>query len=283
MKPGPTILIIGATGKFGMPLIAELAKRAMTVRALVRNVEQETKVYAAGAQEVAIGNLNDFASIDAALNGVDGVFYVPPPFFPDEAEVGKRVVAAAEQNAVKRITFLSAIHPNLSVADNHAAKLPVEEAIINSSLQYTILQPAMTFQNLLNRWRGVLKTGVFTEPWSVDTRFSRIDARDVAEVAAISLTEDRLLYGTFELCGDTTLSRRELAALMSAVLGRDILPERTDPKSLGSKFAAFIPLFEHYDHHGLIGNALVARAILGREPRLLKRFLEELAIGQHFD
>lgn len=40
------------------------------------------------------------------------------------------------------------------------------------------------------------------EPWSDETRFSRVDYRDVAKVAAIALTSDRVLYGTFELCAD---------------------------------------------------------------------------------
>jgi 2,4-dienoyl-CoA reductase-like NADH-dependent reductase (Old Yellow Enzyme family) len=33
-------------------------------------------------------------SVDAALAGVDAVFYIAPAFLPDEAEVGKRFVEA---------------------------------------------------------------------------------------------------------------------------------------------------------------------------------------------
>jgi hypothetical protein len=36
-------------------------------------------------------------------------------------------------------------------------------------------------------------------------------------------------------------------------------------------------MFEWYDKRGLLGNALVLRAILGREPRTLRAYLEELA------
>jgi hypothetical protein len=36
-------------------------------------------------------------------------------------------------------------------------------------------------------------------------------------------------------------------------------------------------MFAHYDHHGLVGSSLTLRAILGREPRTLRAYFEELA------
>lgn len=58
-------------------------------------------------------------------------------------------------------------------------------------------------------WPEVRETGVLGEPWSAETRFSRVDYRDVAEVAAIALTDDRLLYGTYQLCADGHLNRHD--------------------------------------------------------------------------
>jgi uncharacterized protein YbjT (DUF2867 family) len=132
----------------------------------------------------------------------------------------------------------------------------------------------------------VVKTGVLAEPWSLETRHTRVDYRDVAEVAAIALTEDRLVYGAYELCSEGALDRRELAALMSEVLGRKIeaavLPvakavEPFEPK----RQEGMARMFDWYDSHGLLGNALVLRAILGREPRTLRAFIEELASQPH--
>lgn len=41
-------------------------------------------------------------------------------------------------------------------------------------------------------------------------------------------------------------------------------------------------MFDWYDHHPLVGNALTLRAILGREPRTLRDYFEELAAqSQH--
>jgi uncharacterized protein YbjT (DUF2867 family) len=171
------------------------------------------------------------------------------------------------------------IHPILSALRNHQAKQPVEEAILSSGMEFTFLHPAVFFQNLTGSWPRVVETGVFAEPWSTETKFSRVDFRDVAEVAALALTEDRLVYGTFELCSDGRLNRHDVAALMSDVLGRPIKAERIDPNALGNEAAAMKPMFDWYDRHELNGNALILRTILGREPRTLKQFISELAAG----
>jgi len=162
---------------------------------------------------------------------------------------------------------------------NHAAKAPVEEALLASEMEYTFLHPALFFQNLARSWPGVVNSGAYGEPWAIESRFSRVDYRDVAEVAAIALTEDHLLDGTFELCADGHLDRNDLAALMSEVAGRPVKAVRAEPpkSSNGQPRSSMGRMFDYYDKHGLLGNGLTLRAILGREPRTLRAYLAELA------
>ncbi|TGQ03998.1 MULTISPECIES: NmrA family NAD(P)-binding protein [unclassified Mesorhizobium] len=272
------ILAFGAAGNFAGSVIPALATRGARVRAFIRRPEQAELVRGHGATEVAIGDLRDRPALDAALKDVGVVFYIAPAFIPGEADVGKTVVKAAINAGVRRFVFSAVIHPVLSDLVNHVAKAPVEEAVLNSGLEYTFLHPARYFQNYAAFWPKVVKEGVLAEPWSSETRFSLVDYRDVAEVAAIALTEDRLLFGTFELCAPGQLDRHEVVALMSDVLGRKI-GERRDPGVLGDVSQGLRAMFDHYDHHGLLGNPLTLRAILGREPRLLRAYLEELARG----
>ncbi len=272
-----TILAVGASGKFAGMVIPELAKRGAMVRGLVHSPAHAPAVGAAGAKEVVVGDLRDTASIAAALRGVDHVFYIAPAALADEANVGRAFVAAAIDAGVRRLVFSSVIHPVLAGLPNHALKTPVEEAVLHSDLEYTFLHPTVLFQNYAAAWDGIVKTGVVAEPWSNDTRFSRVDYRDVAEAAAIALTEDRLLYGTFELCAEGWLDRHEVAALIGEVLGRGITPRRIDPDSLPPEAQTLRPMFDHYDRIGLRGNPLTLTAILGREPRTLRAFFEEQA------
>lgn len=278
----PTVLAVGASGKFAGLVVPALVERGAKVRGLVKDSREEETVRQHGAAEVAIADLRDRASMNAALRDVDSVFYVAPAFMPNETEVGIGVVEAAKQAGVRRFVFSAVIHPILSALSNHIAKGPVEEAILASDMEYTFLQPAMFLQNYAESWPSVVKTGVLAEPWSTQTRFSRVDYRDVAEAAAIALTEDRLLYGTFELASEIPRNRVEVAQIISDVLGREIRAEVLTPQppkggAPDPQQAAMKPMLQWYDTHGLMGNALTLQAILGRHPRTMRSYFEELA------
>lgn len=278
MNPNLTILAVGAAGPFAGLVVPELAKRGAKVRALIRDAKETDAVRKNGATEIAIGDLSDRASIDLALQGADAVFYIAPLSIPNEAEIGKSLVAAAQNAGVRRIVFSALMNPILSAIPHHIAKAPVEAAILESGMEFALLHPTVFFQNLAAAWPTIVQSGVFAEAWSTKTCFSWVDYRDVAEVAAIALTEERLNYGTYELCAEGHHNRHEVAALMSEILGREIRAERLDPAQVAvGPMAALRPMFDWYDRHGLIGNALTLRAILGREPRTLRAYIQELA------
>jgi uncharacterized protein YbjT (DUF2867 family) len=283
LQSPPIVLAVGASGKFAGLVIPELAARGAVVRGLIKDGAKEALVRQHGATEIAIGDLTDRASLDAALKGVDAVFYIAPAFLPNEADVGKAVVEAATEAGVRRFVFSSVIQPILSGLANHIQKAPVEEAILTSGMEYTFLHPTVFFQNFIGSWTRIVENGVLAEPWSIETRFSRVDYRDVAEAAAIALTEDRLLYGTFELCAEGWHNRKDVAAIIGEVLGRSIRAEKADPKTVaagaGPGAPALEKMFDWYDRRGLQGNALTLGAILGREPRTLRAFFAELAAG----
>lgn len=270
-----TILAVGAAGKFAHFVIPELAKRGAKVRGLIHHAEQSEEVIKNGAVEVVVGDLSDRSFLNAAMKDMDSVFYIAPAIISNEAEVGKSVVDAARKAGVSRFVFSALIHPIISKMSHHIAKAPVEEAAITSDMEFTFLHPAMFFQNITAAMLAdVVKHRVFPQAWSVDTAFSRVDYRDVAEVAAIALMEDRLNYGTFELCAEGHLSGQDIAALMGEVVGQKIEAVKIHPNQPSPTMQS---MFEWYDHHGLVGNSLTLRAILGREPRSLRDYLKEIS------
>jgi uncharacterized protein YbjT (DUF2867 family) len=282
MRSNPRlVLAVGAAGKFAGLVVPELVKRTVKVRGLVSHGDAVGPAKARGAQEVVVGDLRDASSLRLALKGVDSVFYIAPAFLPKEAEVGKAFVEEAKRAGVRRFVFSSVIHPILSALANHADKAPVEEALLTSGMEFTFLHPTVFFQDFIASWPRIVDTGVLAEPWSAATRFSRVDYRDVAEVVAIALTEERLLYGTFELCAEGWLDRNDVAAVIATVLGRPIRAESVDAKRAAALAGPAAPalerMFEWYDKRGLLGSALALRAILGREPRTLRAFFQELA------
>lgn len=288
MTASNLILAVGAAGKFAGLVVPEIVKRGGTVRGLVRSQAKAEEARANGATDIAIGDLSDRAAVEEALRGVDGVFYLAPAFLPNEAQVGVQLVEAAKAAGVRRFVFSGAIHPVISTLANHNAKPAVEEALIGSGMQYTLLQPAVFYQNMGPAWPAAVEHGVFAEPFSARSTLARVDYRDVAEVAALALTDDALAFGTFELSAGENTDREHVARVMGEVLGREVkaatpsfeqwaamvhLPDAEGPTQM------LRAMYAYYDKHGLQGNSLTLRAILGREPRSLRDYFAELAQG----
>ncbi|MFD1983263.1 NmrA/HSCARG family protein [Mesorhizobium newzealandense] len=282
----PTVLVVGASGRFAGLVVPELVRRNATVRALVHDPANTEKARMLGASEVATGDLRNRRSLESAVEGVAGVFHIGPAFAPDEAAMGVAMVEAAAQAGVQKFVFSSVIQPTNTKLENHASKVPVEDALYSTTMEYTILHPANFMQNIAAAWPSVVEHGVFSEPFPKTAKVARVDYRDVAEVAAIALTEARLSYGTIELCAGMH-SREEIASIMGEELGRPVfageptfgewaanarLPYSDRQMQLLAK------VYGHYADHGLGGNSLTLRAALGREPRSLRSFIRNLAL-----
>ncbi|WP_197382278.1 NmrA family NAD(P)-binding protein [Mycolicibacterium mengxianglii] len=271
-----TVLVIGAAGHAAGHVVSALADRGARVRGFIRDADRRDDVLSRGAAEVAIGDLTESDSVRSALAGVSSAFYIAPAFIADEARIGVSVVDECRRAGVRRLVFSSVIHPGLELI-NHAAKAPVERALYDSGMEYAVLQPALFFQNFAQSLARAAESGVFAEPWSTETRFSRVDYRDVAEAAALALTGDRLIGGTYELAADGHLNRHDVAALMSQAAGRPITAQRLDPAAMTDLEPAMRAMFDHYDHSGLLSTAVTLSAVLERPPRTLQDYFHELA------
>jgi uncharacterized protein YbjT (DUF2867 family) len=279
------VLMVGATGHHAHWVLRELTRRGVSVRALVRNEDRAQVARQNGAEEVAIGDLTKPASLTEAVAGMDGVFHIGPAHSTGEAEMGVAMIDAARAAGVRKFVFSGVIHPSISAMTNHAAaKLPVEEALYSSELDFTVLQPARFMQNFERSWSDIVEHDRLAQPYSLSAKMCSVDYRDVAEVAAIALTGNELSYGTFELSAPGMEDSHQTAELISEVLGRPITAVRIPL----DEFAAQLPegafrdgmrrMMAYYDKHGLPGgNPLVLRSILGREPRSLKGYFRELA------
>jgi uncharacterized protein YbjT (DUF2867 family) len=278
------VLMVGATGTFAHWVLRALTERGVVVRALVRNEQRAQVARDNGAHEVVIGDLTEPASLSAAVTGVDGVFHIGPGLAAREADMGVAMVNAARAAGVRKFVFSGVIHPSISALTNHAAaKLPVEDALYTSDLDFTVLQPARFMQNFDQFWNDVVEHDRLSQPYSLSSKFCWVDYRDVAEVAALAMTGLELSYGTFELSTPGNFDSYEAADILSEVLGRPITASRLPAEQFTSKMPegpfrdGMTRMLAHYDRHGLPGgNALVLRAILGREPRSLKDYFHEL-------
>jgi uncharacterized protein YbjT (DUF2867 family) len=255
-------------------MLEALAARGTNVRAMVRNPAQADELHKRGAAEVVVADLERSDTYAAALAGCSAVFHICPPMHPNENGIAKQMIQAMKQAGVERLVYYSVMHPLRRAVRHHAYKLDGEEAVVESALRYTIVQPIRYMQHLDKVWPSVRDRGIHNMPFNVDVRFSVVDLTDLAAACARILTEDGHEYATYELAGPEPLNQREMAAILSTILERPI-EARAQPlaewaaaarlKGLSDdKITNAIAMNEHYDAHGFLGNGNVLRWILGR-------------------
>jgi NAD(P)H dehydrogenase (quinone) len=301
------VVVTGAGGKTGRAVIAALARLAVTgdasgstvrgggadgarvrrtgadgvaVRALVRDPSRVADLDV----EVAVGDQRRVDEVAAALAGADAVYAIAPNISPHEVEMGAVLLEACRRTGTRRVVFHSVVHPQLTAMPHHADKGRVEERVIGSGLDWTILQPNAYLQNLAGQVDG-LRAGTYRVPYRPDAGLALVDLHDVAEVAARCLVEDVGVHATFELSGPEEVTGHRIAEVAADLLGRPVRAERLDPTAWTRDQGAgigevarerLLAMFADYDRHGSPGEATVLTALLGRAPRGLRPVLAEL-------
>ena len=283
------ILVAAASGKTGRAVTRALTAKGVGVRVLARS--PRIHELAAVGVETVTADILDRHALRSALNGISAVVHVGPAFDPLEVALGQLVVDAAVATGVRRFVQFSVIHPVIEFLVNHQAKRRVEDYVINSGLDYTILQPTHYMQNLDPV--GIAQAAVFTLPYSAQARLAFVDIEDVAQVAAKVLTEDGHTYASYPLCGTDLLSGLQVAEVIAARAGTPVgaqeipVAEFLDRRSPGGGLSrhtidGYHRLFTYYGLHGITGNPNVLRWLLGREPTSFEAYVDRTltAFGQ---
>jgi uncharacterized protein YbjT (DUF2867 family) len=285
------ILVTGAAGKTGRAVIRTLTTKGEAVRALVHRPEQVRSVEGVGAREVVVGDMRLKATLGQAAQGARAVYHICPNVSPDEVDIGQVAIVAARSAGVKHFVYHSVLHPQVEAMPHHWQKLRVEEQLFRSGLPYTILQPAAYMQNVLAHWDQIVEQGVYPVPYAVETRLGMVDLEDVAEAAAVVLTESGHAGAVYELAGTEVLSQAEVATILSQQLGRPVRAEavsletwerRARESGLGDyQVETLVKMFRYYEHYGFWGNPRVLSWLLGRPPTTFAAFVERLRCSRN--
>ncbi|MCP4428514.1 MAG: NmrA family NAD(P)-binding protein [Chloroflexi bacterium] len=267
------VLVTGAGGKTGRAIIAALARRGATVRPFLRRAASIPNTI-----EPVIGDMAYSADWERALAGMDKVYHICPNMHEAEVEIGRLAIAAARKAGVTHFVYHSVMHPQTEDMPHHWRKLRVEEALLASQTSFTILQPTAYMQNIRANWQTIMQTGLYVTPYPVATEISLVDLADVAEAAAIVLTEAGHVGATYELVGTAPLSQVETARQMGEGNGRSIAAQEIDLETWRQNeasglqpdvIASLLQMFRYYAAYGFVGNTTVLRCLLGREPTSL--------------
>jgi uncharacterized protein YbjT (DUF2867 family) len=243
-----TILVTGATGRVGRHVVQQLVKRGADLRVLVRD---PAKASFPASVEVAQGDLLDIDSLRTAFAGVRTLFLLNA-VAGDEFTQALIALNIARESGVERVIYLSVINSDHFVNVPHfAVKSGAERLIERMGFSATILRPAYFIDNELMIKDVILNHGVYPMPIG-SKGVAMVDARDIAEVAAIELIRrdqapGKLPIETINLVGPDTLTGPDVAAIWSDVLGRPVAYGGDDPTGFEQNLATFMPKWMAYE------------------------------------
>lgn len=284
------ILVTGAGGKTGKAIIKALVARGAPVRAFARSPAHEAALGAMGVREIVTGEMGDPHALSRATRGAEAIYHICPNVSPHEFPFAKALVESAIRSAVPRLVYHSVLHPQIEAMPHHWSKLRVEEMLFSSPLDVTIVQPTAYMQNCLAEWDRMAGSGIYRVPYPVETRLSLVDLDDVAEAAAIVLTDAGHSGAIYELVGTPPLSQVEIAETFGEALKKPVRAESEALESWDHRARAagmddrsretLTKMFRAYARDGLKGNPNVLGWLLGRPPTSLARFATRIIAAQ---
>lgn len=205
------ILVTGATGNVGRPLVAQLVGAGAEVRAVTRDPHPAR--FPAGVHAVG--------SAAAGLDGASGVFLNSRALGHELASV----VKAARRAGVTRLVALSAIN-----ADDDFSRQPsrfrgdrnreAEQFAVDSGLEWVSLRPTVFVSNFFGMWAPQIQAGNVVAGPFAQASTAPIADRDVSAVAAHALLTDELVGQRIPLTGPQALTNTELVDTIGGVLNR---------------------------------------------------------------
>ena len=279
------ILVNAANGQQGRLLVPKLLRQGQDVRACVRSERSAAELRAAGVADVVVGDISQPEVIARAIRGVDAIYHVCPGINPHEREMGLAWIDAAKAEGVRHFVFSSVLHAIVTDLVQHEIKRDIEEHLISSGLEYTILQPAIYMAP--RRFTRIFETGVLRAGWSLDRHQSLVDLGDVTDVAAMVLVDgERHAGATYELVGPGRHTAHDMGEIIARVFGKPIRVEQIGPDAylkglFGDQDLAKMPheaavgrsLTDRYSSHDFIGNPNVLTWLLGRPPTTFEQFV----------
>lgn len=199
------ILVTGATGKTGRRVAARLAERGVPVRAGSRAADPPF-------------DWTDPGTWDAALEGVTAAYvaYQPDLAVPGADAVIRAFTARAAAAGVRRIVLLSG-------RGELEAEVCEQIVLGTAGVDATVVRASWFLQNFSEgTLRDAVLAGELALPVPAGVAEAFVDLDDLAEVAAVALTEDGHAGQIYEVTGPAALTFPEVAAILGEAAGRPV-------------------------------------------------------------
>lgn len=212
-----TILVTGATGNVGSLVVGRLLALGHRPRVFVRD-QGKARTRFGDQVDVAVGDLTDPASLEAALAGASEMFLISTGY--DLAARDQAVAQAARRQRVKKLVKLSSADARHNIGSGvfHARG---ESAIRAAGINFVFVQPAGYMTNALG-WAASIKAGGVVRSCTGDGRIPMIHPADIADVAVAVLLTDAHDRTALPITGPEALSFAQMTAKIAEAIGRPL-------------------------------------------------------------
>ena len=220
-----TILVTGSTGHLGRQTLQFLLKTDPTnhLIALARDPSKVSVSDLPGV-EVRQGDYTDSDSLVRAFAGVDTLFMVAAVSFTDRETQHKNVILAAKEAGVNRIVYTGLQRPagsSFVLTKTTQTEVVTEKVLKASGITYTILRNSLYLDALtFMMGQDACKEGVRLPAGT--GKGTMISRHDLAEAAAIVLTESGHENKTYTLGASEAFSFADIATALSGICGKNI-------------------------------------------------------------
>ena len=223
-------LVTGATGYVGGRLVPRLLDNGFEVRALARTPEKLARVPWRDRIEVVQGDLGDPESLAAAFKNIDVVYYLvhsmgfEKDFAAEERRAAQNVVAAARRAGVRRIVYLSGLHPEDAELSTHlGSRTTVGEILIASGIETIVLQAGVVVGSGSASFEMIRhltdRLPVMTTPKWVHNKIQPIAIRDVLHYLVAAATCPVPASRTWDIGGPDVLEYGDMMQIYAEVAG----------------------------------------------------------------
>jgi len=263
-----TVLVGGATGRQGNAVIEQLNERGYAVRCMTRKPEgKKAQRIRERCTEIVQGDYGDPVSLDAAMSGVDKVFFYSG-FSMNELQEGKNVIAAAQKAGVQHVVYTSgaASEPGKGVAGS--AKTEVELALVDSGVPFTVLRPVAFMENFDRQQKRTLEKGIF-DSRAPERIVVFISIPDIGFFVGEAFDDpERWLNSSANIAADL-MTVEEYVDTYRRVTGANIAYTRLPLDEYLEMFPKPLrPLFRWYEETGYESSASSLQTVIDRYPNL---------------
>ena len=223
------VLVTGASGFIGRPLVSLLAARGHHVRALVRRSDEVQIIPGA---EVEVGDVRDAGAVDRSTRGMDAVVHLAAATGVARASVARQVnvqgtrqvLDALKVNGGRRVVFISSISASRDRMGPYGQTKREGEALVaQSALEWVILRPSLVYgpgpAGLFARLQRSMKGPVLPMIGEGSIELDPIHVDDVCQVIGQCLERDDVLSKTYDLLGPDRVTFRQLIDRLAARTG----------------------------------------------------------------